>query len=357
MWNATYKENWTDAIPRMQAWWDGAETDRPIVLSPVLTAPRPWHPPAADAAETARRSADPAFYVAWRRHHLEECVFPAESAPSTWSNYGNGLGLVAAVAGASIRYAPGTAWIDEIPDLYVRRELPRFDPQHPAVRFAEAMLRAFDAAFGRDAVLGGEHLLDPVTTLSMMRGPANLCIDLIEQPDAAARWIRALGDIFLGIKARLREVRGELGRPDDFHPIGMWAAGTIEALQCDFSTMLSPAMFREFVMPEVEREAEAVDYPLWHLDGTDEFRHLADICSVRRIRAVQWVDEQKGRDPNTFLDQWKQVRAARKSLVIQTTVDAALELTRRLGPAGLAFRLHEVTSVAMMEATLETLKA
>jgi hypothetical protein len=341
-WTDRYKGNWDDAIPRMQAWWDGAELDRPLVLNPVLKAARPWQPPPADTAELERRSADPAFYVAWRRHHLEECAFPAESVPSTWSNFGNGLGLVAAIAGAAIHFAPGTAWIEECPDLYAQRNPPRFDPTHPAIRFAEDMLRAFDAAFGRDVVLGGDHLLDPVTTLSMMRGPANLCLDLIEQPDPVKLWIRALGDIFLDIKTRLRAVRRELGRKDDFHPIGMWATGTIEALQCDFCTMLSPDMFREFVLPEVEREAEAEDYPIWHLDGSAEFRHLADICSVERIRAIQWVEEKPGRSPLTFLDQWKQVRAAGKSLVMSTSVADAIALTRQLGPSGLAFRLPEI---------------
>jgi hypothetical protein len=355
-WTTAYKQNWEPAWQRMKAWWENGELDRPLVVSPIVKRGGPWSPPAADPAEMERRDLDASFYVEWRRHHLRECHFTAESAPSTWSRFGNGLGHVAAVADAALRYADTTVWIDETPDLFDRRDPPPFDPDHAVCRFEREVLRAFEAEFGSDVVLGSGHLLDPLTTLSMMRGAGNLCIDLIERPNDVRRWTRALGDIFLGIQREVRKIREELGRMDDFHPMGVWADGTVEALQCDFCTMLSPDMFREFVLPEAEREAANTDYPFWHLDGTAEFVHLPEICAIPNIRAIQWVDEQRGRSPVEHVEQWKKVRAAGKGLLIATELGEAVELTRRLGPDGLAFRLVDVASLDNLDAALAALK-
>lgn len=45
---------------------------------------------------------------------------------------------------------------------------------------------------------------------------------------------------------------------------------------CDFSVMVSPAMFEEFILPELEATAGAFDHTTYHLDGLERLaRHLA----------------------------------------------------------------------------------
>jgi 5-methyltetrahydrofolate--homocysteine methyltransferase len=69
----------------------------------------------------------------------------------------------------------------------------------------------------------------------------------------------------------------------------LWAPGKTYACQCDFSTMISPGMFKEFVVPEIKEVGQYLDYIIWHLDGPDEIRHLDILLGIPEIKAIQVV--------------------------------------------------------------------
>ena len=60
-------------------------------------------------------------------------------------------------------------------------------------------------------------------------------------------------------------------------------------LQCDFSYMISPAMFERFVMPDLAACCDALDHGFYHLDGKGEIRHLEMLLSLERLRGIQWI--------------------------------------------------------------------
>ena len=179
-----------------------------------------------------------------------------------------------------------------------------------------------------------------MTTLSMMRGPQALCLDLLEHPETVERWTRRLGEMHLAIMAGYRAARAVLGRREDGNWSGLWAPGDMDALQCDFSTMLSPELFIRFALPELERQAAFLDYAFWHLDGTDEIRHLDAILSVSQIRAIQWVDE-RGRSPLEFAELFRRIRRTGRSVLVfgLTSIDEAVNLAQAVGKDGLAMRI------------------
>lgn len=358
-WSDRYKQNWDDAYRRMMAWWSGAGADRPLVLQAV---PRPGAAPLdprVDPGSLERQDLDERYQLALARHRLEGNVFPAEAAAAVRTGYGSTLCLLGAMAGAPTIYRAdtNTAWIGEVPNLY-DREVPQFDPACPPYAFTIRMIHRFHETFGYDALLGASPMLDPLTTLSMMRGPEQLCVDLVERPETVRRWTRRLGDLHLAIVTGFRAARAEHGRREDIGWTALWAPGDMDAVQCDFSTMLSPAMFREFVMPELERQLDFYDYAVWHLDGTDEIRHLDAILSLKKVRAIQWVDE-RGRRPLEYVDLFRRIRQSGRSVLPFgiRDVDMAVEFTRALGRDGLAFLTLGVKTVQEMEAALKRLAA
>ena len=350
LWTNKYKDNWDEAYQRVMAWWNGGSLGRPVIFSGVPKEnPKTVAPVSVLTSEEFKeRDLSEEFHLGMERSFLEGFYFPAESVPYVRVNYASLLGLLGAMAGAPINYTAdtGTAWIGEVPDIY-SRPLPKFSPDCPPYKFIIHMIHRHAETFGYDVILGANPMLDPLTTLSMMRGPGNLCVDLIERPLAVKEWISALGDLFMAAVQGYRSARAMHGRREDINWCGAWAPGDMDALQCDFSTMLSPEMFREFVLPELEREAEFMDYAIWHLDGTTEFRHLDAICSVPKIRVIQWIDEKRlVRSPENFIDVWKRIRSTGRSLLFSSvTVDQAMELTRQLGPDGLAFTFVDITTM------------
>lgn len=60
-------------------------------------------------------------------------------------------------------------------------------------------------------------------------------------------------------------------------------------IQCDFSVMISPAMFEEFVLPSLYKVSKALGQAVYHLDGPEQINHLDMILSLPNIHAIQWV--------------------------------------------------------------------
>ena len=66
--------------------------------------------------------------------------------------------------------------------------------------------------------------------------------------------------------------------------------------------MISPKLFEELVMYELETQSQWLDYALYHLDGEQQVKHLDRILSVKGINAVQWtnVAGQPGGNTNDY---------------------------------------------------------
>jgi hypothetical protein len=357
-WTDKYKQNWDEAYERVMAWWHNEETDRPLVFNHV---PKPasertitsFSP--KDAEEAERLDFDINTQLHNTKAFLENNLFLAESVPRAMSNFASLLGMLCVQAGGTIHYAPDTltAWLEQEEDLY-ERPLPDVTRPCPPLAFVLETIRRNHEAFGYDVVLGANPMLDPLTTLSMMRGTDNFCLDLLDRPDEVKRWTKRLGEFYRQAVEGYRTARTAVGRREDYNWSGAWAPGDMDAIQCDVSSMLSPEMFREFALPEAEKEAAFFDYTIWHLDGTAEFNHIDDICGIKNLHAIQYIDE-KGRDPLEFIPIWERILRYGKSIVFTCRAEHAAALTKRLGHRGIAFYFLGIDAETDLEGILKGL--
>jgi hypothetical protein len=341
------------------AWWNNEETDRPVIFNAVHN-PAPKckvngiYPSGLEEAVRFETNFD--IQINNAKLSLENSLFLAESAPHVMSSYGSLLGLLCVQAGGKLGYSPinYAAWLLREDNLY-DRPLPELSLPCPQLDFLTEIIKRYHQAFGYDVVLGANPMIDPLTTLSMMRGVDDLCIDMIENPELVERWVNRLGEFHRQAVEGFRAARAAFGRREDFNWTSAWAPGDMDAVQCDFSTMLSPEMFRRFALPEAERETAFYDYSMWHLDGSDEFKHLDDICAIPGLNAIQYVDE-KGRNPMQFTDVWKKILKNKKSIIFNCHKNYILPLTKELGRKGLAFTAGGLGSEKDMESLLNELK-
>jgi hypothetical protein len=352
VWTNKYKQNWDESYKRVMAWWRNEETDRPVIFNSAPKRPelRTGAYISAKTSEEAERfDIDIDIRLNNIRCGLENSVFPAEGAPAAGSNFASLLGLLCVQAGGRLGYAKdtGTAWLMEEPDLF-DRPLPALDRPCKQFDFIMELIKRCHETFGFDAVLGGNPMIDPLSTLAMMRGSDNFCMELVDRPDDVKRWAGRLGEFYRKAVEGWRTARAAFGRREDYNWTGAWAPGDMDTLESDVSVMFSPEMFREFALPEAEYEASFFDYSIWHLDGTGQFKHLDDILSIPGLNAIQYVDE-KRRDPVEFIDVWQKILHKGKSIIFSCDFHYAPALTRRLGPKGLAFGAHNVSSEADLE--------
>jgi hypothetical protein len=357
-WTSKYKQNWEEAWKRVNAWWHCEETDRPVVFNSVQKPPsecKGEYISPKNSDEAARLDLDVAVKLNNTRYNLENTFFTAESVPFAGSNFAHLLGLPCVQAGGKLKYDyPNTTWIVEDKDLF-DRPLPEVSVPCKELQFVVDLIRYNHENFGYDVVLGATPMLDPMTTLSLMRGQEDFLVDLIEREDEVMNWLKRLGEFHRQAISAFRDARAALGRREDYNWTGAWCPGDMDAVQCDISTMLSPEMFRKFALPEAEYKASFYDYTIWHLDGTDEFRHLDDICGIANLHVIQFVDE-KSRDPIEFSHIWEKILKQGKSIMFTCDSKYAPNLAKKFGCRGIAFSFRDALAEQDMDHMLKTLQ-
>lgn len=83
-----------------------------------------------------------------------------------------------------------------------------------------------------------------------MRGTQNLLIDLIERPQWVVDALSKITQRYFDYYDILYQLMQDERRGSHFWA---WAPGRMAEFQCDFSAMISPGMFGEFMVPVLEK--------------------------------------------------------------------------------------------------------
>lgn len=249
-----------------------------------------------------------------RRIHAN--AYGGDAIPRLMPDYGGrGTPMVLSFfLGATPAFGPSTVWHERFIS-----DLKEFKPKLEAGNaWFERQLELFAlqteaASLGVAPCLPG--LGDYLTNLSCMRGVQELLYDLVDEPKEIHRIRELMVPAFLeAYKAFERLYRPETEGTFSWMT---WAPGPNYPVQCDFSAMLGPEMFAEFVMPEIEYLSQHIRYMCWHLDGPGEITHLDALLACEHIKCVQIVSGHKNDILSPFWrDSIEKVIAAGKGLHI-----------------------------------------
>jgi 5-methyltetrahydrofolate--homocysteine methyltransferase len=328
-----YKEDADAARDRLAAWWRGADIGRPAM---ALFAPR--DPPAervparpAPAGwQTDYSMSDFDFRVYLARRACVDRWYLGEAFPYVAPDLGPGcLGLYLGCRGVDM---PGTVWFE--PCLR-EPEAARFefDPDNACWQFTLRLARA-QLALGRGKFLVQfPDLIEGLDTLAALRGTEALLTDLVERPDWVRRCLERITDVYFRyfdpLYTLLKDERGG-------SHFWLWAPGRLAKLQCDFSAMISPAMFGEFMVPALRAMTARLDYSLYHWDGPGAIPHHDHLLALPRLDAIQWTPG-AGAEPLHSRRWWplyhKTVEAGKKVLLLGFEDTEQLKVFRReFGP-------------------------
>jgi len=352
----TLKENEADARERLRAFWAGSSLGRPALAVTALKPDAGQALLAAPVDRSPQNDRDPAWHAMLAARKLGGTVFLAEAMPSTLLEWGNVLVTVAVLAGGEYGYESNTAWIKPMSDIW-ERPLPRFDPHSEACKTMERCLAEMSRVVGTRGLVNPPVMLDGMTTLSGFRTPRQLCLDCIERPEQVRAWSDALTGIYIDAYDHFRRFLRPLGYTDSTTWLQAMAEGAVEAVQCDFAVMLSPAMFEQFVMPDLRRLTGYFDYTLYHLDGTCQMRFLKQLHTLPRLNGIQWNPEPPAGSPLRWLEALRRIREYGWVLHVGCeTVEEAMTLTRELGPDGLLIVLPRFDTVDEAEMAIRRIE-
>lgn len=344
-----YKPDWHDAQRRLTALWNHEVTDRPCI---AVTAPNGKSVARPPAPSTARQKwMDPNWVLANMGAQLENTWWGGEAIPSCLSM----AGWVLCLSGTP-QFDMRTIWFDTI-------EVDFSEPSPFMYRDDDIWVKAYTDLHeavvnmaGRDDFLVGNALNLPANDLiAMLMGTESFLISLMDHPD----WMREA--IITGAREQVRicqQLRNLAREKHNFWYgnagwMPFWAPEPFISTQSDVSCMLSPDMFEQFIVPELDIYGEAFSTMWYHLDGGDARQHLPRLLSLPYLRVVQYVPA-PCEPPNgpEHLDLYRQIQASGRIVHIQVSKEYVEPLSRALDPTLLMLETR-CNNVSEGEALLE----
>jgi len=294
-----YQQDWEKIKERFKAWWNQEILDRVLiqVIAPREGCNMSWwtkygnsfgeYPIYRIIKNWADKGYDHEYLLEKTENQIASTYYGGDAVPFFLVNLGPGS--LASYLGCRANFTDDTVWFG--PPIWNDWESSpgiKLNPQSKLWRITKE-LTDFASKRGKDkflisfADLGG--VMDIIASL---RGTEKLCLDLIESPDKVKElrdyivkvWIKCYDELFHIIH---KNQEGTLGW------LPAWSPGKTYPLQCDFSAMISPKMYEEFVAPEIQTIARHLDNVVYHLDGPDAVKHLDIILDIPEIDAIQWV--------------------------------------------------------------------
>jgi hypothetical protein len=122
--------------------------------------------------------------------------------------------------------------------------------------------------------------------LAALRGPERLCLDLVERPEVIDRAMIDARAVFPQMWRGIVQA-GRMAETGFCN--GVYSPAGAAVLQCDFSCMISPPMFRRWVLPALEEEAAIAGHVFYHWDGPGALKHMDDLLASPAIHTLGYV--------------------------------------------------------------------
>jgi len=326
----TFKPDIAEAARRWGAFYAGEIIDRPVV---VVTAPRNGCPAPLPITYADKVFGDLEVVLDRALANAGATFWGGEAVPSFYPSFGPDE--IAVFTGADLRWSPDSPdtnwslpyvedWESAFP-IQLREDHPLWQRQ------LELYRRAAERFQGR-MLLVAPDLHTNMDLLSAIRSPQRLCADLVDCPELIDQAMLQARQVFRQLWSAINGAgrMPETGYCLEGH--SLYSANGSATLQCDFSIMISPAMFRRWVLPALEEEAEIVGHVVYHWDGPAALTHRKDLVASRGLQTLSFVPGDGHGDPVDHLDLLASLQTEGKALHVWGTPEQCKRMHRRLRP-------------------------
>ena len=306
-----YADDWVKIQERFKAFWANDIVDRCCVK---VTAPREnTKYKVFDRSDLRKFWMDPQCVLERHEDFFEKTFFGGEAFPKIWVN--PGPGITSAYLGCEVNFSENTIWFKPFINDW-ETDTFEFNSESEWWITTKELTRELCAMSKGNFLVSITDLSGAADIMCHMRGTGELCMDLVEKPDEAKKARDSIMDVLYRCYDELYNITYE-NCQGSTHWLNLWAPGKHLILQCDFSTMISPRMFEEFFLPEIQNHCKFFEYPIYHLDGPDEIKHLDMLLEIKELKAIQWVPTPGQGDPRMWMPMFKKIQTAGKSLYFE----------------------------------------
>ncbi len=310
--------------------WNRENHDRPIltIQAPRRNAPSPPEPPRG----VESRWLDFDYLIKKARYQAENAYYTAETVPAYWPNFGPDI--FAAMLGCPLEFSADTSWSHPIVDDWAEFGTFAIDPANPWYqKLVELTKMAVDDAKG-DYIVGLTDLHPGADAMVALRGPENLCLDLMDEPEQTAEISRKLAAPLKSIFNELYDITWENNGGGTSNWMTTYCNEPWYVTSCDFCTMISGEQFERFVVPELEDEIRFFKNSIFHLDGVGAFRHLDRLLAIEGLKGVQLVPGDAEKPIYECVEEMRKIQSSKKLLQFYGKAEDMLKACEFIEPEG-----------------------
>ncbi|MBR2950942.1 MAG: trimethylamine corrinoid protein 2 [Lachnospiraceae bacterium] len=335
-----YNQDYEWLKKRWLQFWNKENHDRPLIFGTVSMANRADDQNAAEflvPENLEDRWENPAYVVANTRKYFAQTWFGGEMVPVLNPNLGPDI--VGAVAGCSIEYGEDTSWAHPVVEDWETYPPIQFDENNIWWQKIRAITEAAAADAKGDYLVGITDLHPGTDGLVSLRGPQELCYDLVDTPELINGRSDEVFEVHKEMFNRLDNIiapvqEGTVNWMGLWHPEKKWYV-----VGSDFSCMVSAADYDRFVLPGILQEVNFLEASVYHLDGPDALRHLDRILEIEKLNGVQWVPGEGQKPAREWISVLKKIQDAGKLVTITCTPEDILPICEELDPEGVGLFL------------------
>lgn len=311
-------EDWNKKRKRFEALWHNEIIDRCCIRVVAIKdnsyteEPFPEDPKAQQAYWL-----DGETYLKRELKQIENTLYYGEAFPLIFANFG-AAGHAAFFKGIKIEFRD-TIWM--LPDGTHSpgdKIKVAFDPESLLLKKTYEVICYLAQECRGCYFISLPDISGNLDALAHICGAENCLIGMIEQQDEIKKalkeimkvWQTVITDTY-SLTQRCNDQGSCIGWLDT------WAPGLHGQLQADISVMISPDTYETLVIPELEEQCDFMEYPLYHLDGQEQIRHLDYLLGLEKLKMIQWTNVAGQPSPSYFIPVLQKIQQAGKGLLIR----------------------------------------
>ena len=281
---------------------------------------------------------DPKMFAPWiETWYAQDAQLPSDTIQCFSPAFG--VPWLEAMAGCTPLCQQGSIWAEPFLRYYHSRPSFGFDPENPWFRKLLEFTRALvEQSQGRFPV-ALPQMRGPLDTLAAMRTPQQMCLDLIDQPEAVKQVLAELTDCWIGVARALLEVI------PPFHGgyssrMKLWAPGKTITPQNDAISLISPPLYQRFIQQIDGKIINSFPYSCYHMHST-EHRHVEALLQQPNLTGIEFtLEHHSGGLPfGPSMEVARRILNQKPLVLAAPDVESANRSLAELPPAGLCVLL------------------